>query len=161
MQIEKKNGNKWKQKKGGDKMNKRIKKVIAITMVIGMGVGTLALTGCGNKKSGSEESKEKAKVEKTADKKSDSAKEKRKENKKESKASKAKSQTEAKASNKAKAARNTVKRAVKPARKVKKVNSHKKGYTVVKSKTKWKKRIKNDSGYAEGGGEFDWPSDWN
>lgn len=148
--------------KGGDKMNKRIKKVIAITMVIGMGVGTLALTGCGNKKSGNEESKEKAKVEKTADKKSDSAKEKRskKENKKESKASKAKSQTEAKASNKAKAARNTVKRAVKPARKVKKVNSHKKGYTVVKSKTKWKEKI-GEGRYAEGGGEFDWPSDWN
>ena len=151
------NGN----KKGGDKMNKRIKKVIAITMIIGMGVGTLALTGCGNKKSGNEESKDKAKVEKTADKKSDSAKEKRskKEKKKESKASKKKPQTEAKASNKAKATRSTVKRAVKPARKVKKVNSHKKGHTVVKDKTTWKEKI-GEGRYAEGGDTKKMPKDW-
>lgn len=137
--------------KGGDKMNKRIKKVIAITMVIGMGIGTLALTGCGNKKSGSEASKEKAKVEKTADKKSDSAKEKRskKENKKESKAS-----------NKAKAARNTVKRAVKFNTRRKKPVSHKKGYSVVKDKTTWKKRIPNYNGWEEGGDTKKMPKDW-
>lgn len=147
--------------KGGDKMNKRIKKVIAITMVIGMGVGTLALTGCGNKKSGSEESKEKAKVEKTADKKSDSAKEKRskKENKKESKASKAKSQTEAKASNKAKAAKNTVKRAVKSNARRKKPVSHKKGYSSVKDKTTWREKI-GEGRYAEGGDTKKMPKDW-
>lgn len=154
-------------------MKKNMKKVLSLALVVGL----VFLSGCGdktdNEKTG--DAKEKAKVEKSddKDKKDDSKKEKagdksgsksKKEkagesNKQSSKPSNVKSSGNA-SGNKVNKSGNVNNGGNKVTKRVVKTPAPRKKHTVVKSKTKWKKKI-GEGRTAEGGGEFDWPSDWN
>lgn len=153
-------------------MKKNMKKVLSLMLVVGL----VFLSGCGDKTDNGkiDEKKEKAKVEKTEDKKDDSKKEKAsdKSGSKSKKEKAAESKKQSSKSSNVKSSQNASGNKVNKSRKINnggnkvtkrvvKTPAPRKQHTVVKSKTKWKRRIKNDSGSAEGGGEFDWPSDWN
>lgn len=152
-------------------MKKNMKKVLSLALIVGL----VFLSGCGDKTDNGkiDEKKEKAKVEKTEDKKDDSKKEKasdksgsksKKEKageskKQSSKSSNVKSSGNA-SGNKVNKSRKINNGGNKVTKRVVKTPAPRKKHTVVKSKTKWKKKI-GEGRTAEGGGEFDWPSDWN
>lgn len=150
-------------------MKKNMKKVLSLALIVGL----VFLAGCGesadNKKI--DDTKEKAKVEKSddKDKKDDSKKEKAGNKAKKEKATESKKQNSKQSNvkssqnasgNKVNKSGNVNNGGNKVTKRVVKTPAPRKKHTVVKSKTKWKKKI-GEGRTAEGGGEFDWPSDWN
>lgn len=160
-----KKGKKWKKME--DIMKRNMKKVLSLALIVGL----VLLSGCGgradNKKTG--DAKENATVEKSDDKKDDYKKEKLGSKSKKTTIKKKVSDNKKQPTrvnniknnqnktNKPSNLNSGKRKAVKP---VMKAPAPRKKHTVVKGKTKWKKKI-GEGRYAEGGGEFDWPKDWN